>query len=125
MSVRKWFENDAVDKWGTILMLILLVVFIGPSVVGKVLDAPTTWHVALVVVWVFIVAVYGHSVYRRHVSGADVPTPSRVAPEAVPASDVADAVASTATRMAAVKRLRELHPGLGLAEAAHLVDRSG
>jgi ribosomal protein L7/L12 len=125
MSVRKRFENDAVDKWGTIVMLVLLIVVIGPSVIEKVLEAPTTWHVTLIAIWVFMVAVYGHSVYRRKVSGRDVPTPPTVAPDAVPTSDVDDAVASTSTRVAAVKKLRELHPGLGLGDAVHLVDRSG
>jgi hypothetical protein len=124
MGARKWYENDAIEKWGSIVMLVLLVVFIGPSVVGNVVEEPTTWHVALVVIWVFAAAGCGHSVYRRKAFGPDLPTPPRIAPDTVPASDVTDVVASTETRVSAVKKLRELHPGLGLADAAHLVDRS-
>ncbi|MBM7415489.1 MULTISPECIES: hypothetical protein [Nocardiaceae] len=87
------------------------------------LEEPTAWHVTLVVVWVFAVAVLAYFTFRERFFHRDVPPP-RVAPDVVPASDVADAVDSTATRVAAVKKLREAHPGLGLGDAAILVDRS-
>lgn len=123
MSARKWYENDEIEKWGQIVLLVWTAVFVGPSLIGDMLEEPTAWHVTLVVIWVVAVAVLAYFAVRERFFGPHAPTPPRVAPDTVPASDVADAVTSTATRVAAVKKLRELHPGLGLADAVHLVDR--
>ncbi|WFR71321.1 ribosomal protein L7/L12 [Prescottella defluvii] len=46
----------------------------------------------------------------------------RVAPADVPVEDVRAAIAATSDRIPAIKRLREMHPGLGLRDAKDLVE---
>lgn len=57
---------------------------------------------------------------RRRLSSAPAP----VNPADVPDADVRAAIASSDGRVAAVKSLRERHPGLGLIAATALVDAS-
>ncbi|MFC9789952.1 hypothetical protein [Rhodococcus sp. NPDC127528] len=60
--------------------------------------------------------------WRSNRRGRSLSAPTPVDPAAVPAVDIHAAIASTDGRVAAVKALRERHPGLGLGAAAALID---
>lgn len=118
MAARKWYDNDTAHRRAGIVMVGALIV-LGPGAIGDMVEDPTLWTVALVVIWTTAVAVYGYALVRRRF----VPTSRRaVDTETVPDNDVTTAIADTTSRVAAVKRLREMHPGLSLGDAAHLVD---
>ncbi|WP_315771042.1 hypothetical protein [Rhodococcoides kroppenstedtii] len=121
MAARKWYDNEAIDKWGTVVMVVALAIIGGPTI-GNAIDDPTAWNVTLVVIWVAALASYATSMLRRRSRTGKTETRGAVDPAAVPVSDVTTAIADTTSRVTAVKRLREMHPGLSLGDAAHLVD---
>ncbi|OZF07695.1 hypothetical protein CH300_05920 [Rhodococcus sp. 15-1154-1] len=118
MGTRRWFDNTFADTWGPVLMLVLLAV-IGPGVIDSAVDERTGWKIFLVVVWALLVVVQVTELIRRRTHH---PSTQRAEPTTIPVDDVTDAISSAPSRVQAVKLLRERHPGLGLKEAADLVD---
>ncbi|MBM4509631.1 hypothetical protein GS421_11250 [Rhodococcus hoagii] len=52
-----------------------------------------------------------------------VRVPAKVSPAEVALADVSAAIASSSGRIDAIRRLRQMYPGLGLLDAKELVDR--
>ncbi|MBM4538969.1 hypothetical protein GS463_07565 [Rhodococcus hoagii] len=52
-----------------------------------------------------------------------VRVPAKVSPAEVALADVSAAIASSSGRIGAIRRLRQMYPGLGLLDAKELVDR--
>ncbi|MGB7237459.1 MAG: hypothetical protein WBD41_15955 [Rhodococcus sp. (in: high G+C Gram-positive bacteria)] len=118
MAKRKWYDNEFLNKWGWVLLVGCWAVLAGPDVVESVINDPSAWDIAKALAWLLaIVAVATSNVRRR-------PLPERIDPATVPSDDVAGAIADTPSRVGAVKLLRERNPGLGLKDAADLVDAS-
>lgn len=114
---------ERAERWvGASVLLALLV--LGPSTVGAVVAGPTAWDWVRLVAWVFAVLGFGLttvSAWRnRNTSPVAV---VRVSPAEIPVEDVRAAIAATSDRIPAIKRLREVHPGLGLRDAKELVER--
>ncbi|OZD58406.1 hypothetical protein CH263_24400 [Rhodococcus sp. 06-1059B-a] len=118
MGTRRWFDNTFADTWGPVLMLALLAV-IGPGVIDSALDERSPWQIFLVLAWALLVVVQVTELIRRRTHH---PSTQRVDTATIPVDDVADAISEAPSRVKAVKLLRERHPGLGLKEAADLVD---
>ncbi|MFC7962825.1 hypothetical protein [Rhodococcoides kroppenstedtii] len=121
MAAPKWYDNDAIDKWGTVVMLVSIAI-IGAPTIGNAIDDPTAWNVTVVVIWFAALATFAVSLLQRRTRAGNTESRAAVDAETVPDSDVAAAIDATTSRVAAVKRLREMHPGLSLVDAAHLVD---
>ena len=118
MAKRKWYDNESLDNWGWLLLVGCWAVLAGPDVVQSVLNDPSAWDIAKAAAWLLAIVVVATGNTRRS------PAPQRIDPATVPTSDVADAVADAPSRIGAVKLLRERNPGLGLKDAADLVDAS-
>ena len=121
MAARKWYDNDTIDKWGTVVMLVSIAI-IGAPTIGNAIDDPSAWNITVVVIWFAALATFAVSLLRRRGRTGNTGSRAAVDPAAVPDSDVTTAIADTTSRVAAVKRLRGMHPGLSLGDAAHLVD---
>ena len=118
MSKRKWYDNEFLNKWGWVLLVGCWAVLAGPDVVESVINDPSVWDIAKALAWLLAIAVVATSSLRQS------PQPQRIDPATVPSTDVAGAIADTPSRVGAVKLLRERNPGLGLKDAADLVDAS-
>jgi ribosomal protein L7/L12 len=104
------------------MALMMLLIFLGRDTVTDAVDDPSAWNVSIAAVWILAVVVYAATtVYQwrtRHRQDPEKCTgPVEVSDDAV-----AHSIASTPNRIAAIKTLREHHPGLGLREAAELID---
>ena len=124
MAVR-WYESERLDRWYFTVASVLLIVVIGPSQVGAVTSSPSAWDCVVFGIWV--VAAVGSVVFAiRHWRNRNTPTQSSLAgsidPADIPVADVQSAVSSHTQRISAIKMLREQHRGLGLKDAADLVD---
>jgi len=102
--------------------MMVLLIFLGRDTVTDAVDDPSSWNVSIAAVWIFAVVVYAATtVYQwrtRH-----RPEPEKwTGPLDVFADDAAHAVATTTTRIDAIKTLRQRNPGLGLRDAADLID---
>lgn len=118
MAKRKWYDNEFLDKWGWVLLVGGWAVLAGPDVVESLINDPSVWDIAKAAAWLLAIVIVATGNTRRS------PAPQRIDPATVPSSDVADAVADAPSRIGAVKLLRERNPGLGLKDAADLVDAS-
>lgn len=119
MAHREWYEHPAIATWGKPALLLILVVLIGPGLIGDAASDPSAWNVIKLGVGILAVTVFLLSFLSRWGRFESL---GSVDPEDVPQSDVVDALASTSSRVAAIKALREKHPGLGLADAVNLVE---
>lgn len=118
MAKRKWYDNEFLNKWGWVLLVGCWAVLAGPDVVESVLNDPSAWDIAKAAAWLLAIVIVATGNTRRS------PVPQRIDPATVPSSDVAGAIADAPSRIGAVKLLRERNPGLGLKDAADLVDAS-
>lgn len=123
MSKRVWYDNDSLDKWVGGALLVALA-FSGPGVIMDAVYRSSLWHSVVLLAW--IVAVTGLVMSallrwsrRRNTAAVSV---ERRDPDTVPTEAVKDAIASSPSRIAAVKLLRERVPGLRLGDAAYLID---
>ncbi|GAB2648590.1 ribosomal protein L7/L12 [Prescottella soli] len=119
----RWLESERVERWVGTLILAWLVVLAGPSAVDRVTSEPSAWDWVSLGIWVYAVlsfAVTTVSAWRHR--NEPRTTAARVSPADVPVEDVRAAIAATSERIPAIKRLREMHPGLGLRDAKDLVE---
>lgn len=123
MPEPRWYRRVLTRRpWGAQLLMIALLIVLGRDTVTDAVDDPSSWNVSIATVWIFAVVVYATTtVYEwrtRH-----RPEPEKwTGPLDVFANDAAHAVATTATRIDAIKTLRQRNPGLGLRDAAELID---
>lgn len=111
-----------VERWARTAMLIAAVVLF-PSAVRAVVVNPSLGNwltVALAVIVVVGSTVSALSAWRNRNT---VQVPAKVSPAEVALADVSAAIASSSGRIDAIRRLRQMYPGLGLLDAKELVDR--
>ncbi|BCN58967.1 hypothetical protein [Prescottella equi] len=111
-----------VERWARTAMLIAAVVLF-PSAVRAVVVNPSLGNwltVALAVIVVGGSTVSALSAWRHRNT---VRVPAKVSPAEVALPDVSAAIASSSGRIDAIRRLRQMYPGLGLLDAKELVDR--
>lgn len=95
--------------WFIVVSISLAILFVSAI-------AERSWQTLAVVV--LFAAILAEQKWRPFVT-ASVP---RIEPEDVPAEDVSAAVAASQDRIAAIRTLREMHPGLNLVDAKNLVE---
>ncbi|MBY6536017.1 hypothetical protein HQ343_15925 [Rhodococcus sp. BP-154] len=120
MKSQRWFESRRIELWLSAIVLVCLVGGVGPSVVGAVVSVGAPWNWFKLAVWACVVVGFVHTFVKawrgRQSPGAVLPDPD------VSVADVERIVSSEPNRVAAVKALRQQHPGLKLKDAADLVD---
>lgn len=117
-------ESEGLQRWAATFVAVWFAVLVLPPRVGSAVDHPTVWRWIVVVALVVGVVAFGYDAFsrwRRHLTGQE-PERFFVAPEEVPVANVEAVIASTDDRLAAIRALREQHPGLGLKAAADLID---
>ncbi|NMM85935.1 hypothetical protein B2J88_16440 [Rhodococcus sp. SRB_17] len=120
----RWYESRRAERWMHTVTLAALLV-LGPSTIDAVISEHTVWNWVRLSAWVF--ATVGFAI-RTVQSWKNMPNPrnsrltSTVDPSGIPIEDVRKAIASTDSRIPAVKALREQYNGLGLKDAAELID---
>jgi hypothetical protein len=126
LMTARWYESERLDRWYNTVGFVVLIAVIGPWVIGDMTSTSRSgWDWAQLGIWV--VAVVGFAVFTvRHWRNRNKPVRSSlvgwVDPADVPVEDVQAAITLTPTRIAAIKSLREQHRGLGLKDAADVVD---
>lgn len=119
-----WLDREPVQRWLGTLFLAWLVILVGPSAIDRATSEPSAWDW----VWlgIFLIALAGSAVgvvsawRNRNTPAVEV---ARVTPEEVAVPDVLAAIASSSGRIDAIKRLRQIYPGLGLRDAKELVEK--
>lgn len=123
MSEPRWYRRVLTRRpWGAQLLMMVLLIFLGRDTVTDAVDDPSSWNVSIAAVWIVAVVVYAATtVYQWRTRHRQEPEKC-TGPVEVSDDAVAHSIASTPNRIAAIKTLREHHPGLGLREAAELID---
>ena len=121
--VLRWLDREPVQRWLGTLFLAWLVVLVGPSAIDRATSEPSAWD------WVWL-GIFGSALAVSVVSTIlawrnrnTVRVPAKVSPAEVALADVSAAIASSSGRIDAIRRLRQMYPGLGLLDAKELVDR--
>ncbi|MDH6678838.1 hypothetical protein M2284_003051 [Rhodococcus sp. LBL1] len=118
----RWLESERVERWVATSVLVALVV-LGPSIIDRVTSEPSVWDWVSLGIWVYAVLSFGVTTVSAWRNRNEPRIEAvRVAPADVPVEDVRAAIAATSDRIPAIKRLREMHPGLGLRDAKDLVE---
>lgn len=119
MKNQRWIGSSRFELWLSAVTLVCLVGAVGRSVVGDVVSVQSPWNWAMLVVWVCVVISFVHTFVRgwrdRNSSEVALPDPN------VSVADAERIVLNEPNRVAAVKALRQQHPGLNLENAADLV----
>ena len=106
---------------------VFLTIIIAPHIVAGFIDGPSWWHWVLLGLLAVVVAGFPSELARtwrhRHQPPDRGPLISTLTMAEVDDADVDAVIAHTSGRVPAVKALRERYPGLGLADAAKIVDR--
>lgn len=119
MKSTTWYQR--IERWEPLILSIVLIA-VGISIVSRVATDPSGWDWVMFCLWlVAVLSSGGAAIARRRHLGSWLTKPVPTTGE-VPVSDVQAAVESTDNRIAAIKVLRELHPGLNLMAAAGLVN---
>ena len=118
----RWLDREPVQRWLGTLFLAWLVVLVGPSAIDRATSEPSAWD------WVWL-GIFGSALAVSVVSTilawrnrTTVRVPAKVSPAEVAPPDVSAAIASSSGRIDAIRRLRQMYPGLGLLDAKELVD---
>ncbi|OYD61345.1 hypothetical protein BDB13_6317 [Rhodococcus sp. OK302] len=124
MSAR-WYESERLERWSYTVGAILLIL-LGPGNISDVTSASRSGR-DWVDLGIWAIATVGFVVFAvRHWRNRNKPVRSSLVgwidPADVPVGDVQAAIAVTSNRIAAIKSLREQHSGLGLNDAADMVD---
>ncbi|AVP68636.1 hypothetical protein C7H75_12215 [Prescottella equi] len=121
--VLRWLDREPVQRWLGTLFLAWLVVLVGPSAIDRATSEPSAWD------WVWL-GIFGSALAVSVVSTIlawrnrnTVRVPAKVSPAEVALPDVSAAIASSSGRIDAIRRLRQMYPGLGLLDAKELVAR--
>lgn len=123
MSERRFPRPSLTRRpWGAQAAMVALLIVIGSSNVPDAVADPTRFNIFMAVLWVFAVAVYATSALREWRTGHRMQPEIQTGPVEVSDDAVAHSIASTPNRIAAIKTLREHNPGLGLRDAADLID---
>ena len=124
MSTAHGHENHRFGRWGPAVQAVVLLIVAGP-LVADVVDGPSLWNLAFVAAWTSAAVALGRVLvrdYRRARRTNSTVQVRPIAPGEVPPSDVYQVVATTHSRTDAIELLRQRHPGLGLIDAANLVN---
>jgi hypothetical protein len=111
-------------RWGLLVQVAFLVVLAGPLMVAFV-SGPSLWSLIWAAAWVSAAVAVGRQAmheYRRVRRTNSAVAVRPVQSWEVPRADVFEAVSSTRSRGDAIEALRQRHPGLGLVDAANLVN---
>lgn len=118
MTKRGWWARiNAALPW----LLVVSIAVLGPRIVGDAFGDRSIGHWCLFVLWLFALA---GGAWAINAGRGKAGTGALIPPAEVPAAAVTAAIAATHSRVAAVKALRQGHPGLGLKDAVHLVDEA-
>lgn len=112
------------EPWWPFVLLLFFGFLAGPGYVRDAVTDSSAWHWFKFGVWVFVMASLAWTCVGQLRRRGRTPVPPTMAPEAVPAADIDEAIATTPDRISAIKALREQHTGLGLRDAVHLIDRN-
>lgn len=116
-----------VHRWTPVMSSVFLTVIVTPYIITGFIDGPSWWHWVLLALLAFVVMGFPAELARTWRHRHEPPDPGPLI-STLTMSEVDDAVvdaviAQTSGRVPAVKALREKYPGLGLADAARIVDR--
>ncbi|OZC83460.1 hypothetical protein CH282_16040 [Rhodococcus sp. 06-418-1B] len=124
MTERAWYDNPTLDKRSRAITVLVLAIS-APRVFSDFASQRSPWHIFVGVVWVLAaLGVVASALlwWSRRSNTHAVTCVERIDPATVPTADVTRVIASTPTRISAIKQLREHFPGLRLGDAAHLID---
>ncbi|MFD0839873.1 hypothetical protein [Williamsia serinedens] len=126
MSSRRGFRQRAavvwLRRWRFPAFVVVLAIFLGPGVIADLGSTSSIWD------WTglgcLVLLVVGLPLFIRDAlrDGRAEMTPVRLDPAEVSPGAIHQAISRTSDRVSAVRLLREAHPGLGLRDAAELVD---
>ena len=119
-----WLDREPVQRWLGTLFLAWLVILVGPSAIDRATSDPSVWDSVWLGIFLIALAVSVVSTVRAWRNRDTVRSvPAKVSPAEVAVPDVLAAIASSSGRIDAIKRLRQMYPGLGLLDAKELVER--
>ena len=110
-------------RWRFPIFVAVLAIVLGPGVMRSLGSSSSVWD------WIgagcLATLIVGLPLFVRDALRGDRPqaTPERLEPTDVPDAAVQQSVSRSDDRISAIRDLREAHPGLGLKDAAELVDR--
>ncbi|NKS53356.1 hypothetical protein GS500_09500 [Rhodococcus hoagii] len=119
----RWLDREPVQRWLGTLFLAWLVVLVGPSAIDGATSEPSAWDWVWLGMFGSALAVSAVSTILAWRNRNTVRVPAKVSPAEVALADVSAAIASSSGRIDAIRRLRQMYPGLGLLDAKELVDR--
>ncbi len=119
----RWLDREPVQRWLGTLFLAWLVVLVGPSAIDRATSEPSAWDWVWLGMFGSALAVSAVSTILAWRNRNTVRVPAKVSPAEVALPDVSAAIASSSGRIDAIRRLRQMYPGLGLLDAKELVDR--
>ena len=121
----RWYTSRRIERWIRTFIVTGFVIILGPLYVGQVISDPTTWNWVALAVWAactISIAFGTAQTWKNRNNPRSSRLTSTVDPSEIPIEDVRKAIASTDSRIPAVKALREQHNGLGLKDAAELIN---
>ncbi|MCJ0904490.1 hypothetical protein [Rhodococcus sp. ARC_M6] len=121
----RWSTSERVDRWIRTGIVAGFVIILGPLYVGQVISDPTTGNWVVLAVWAactISIAFGTAQSWKNRNNPRNSRLTSTIDPSKIPVDDVRKAIASTDSRIPAVKALREQHIRLGLKDAADLID---
>jgi hypothetical protein len=104
--------------------VVFLLIFAGP-LIAAILSGPSLWNLALLAAWISAAVAVVRTLVRdyKRLRRTNSNNPVRpMEPSDVPRAEVFRAVSATRSRADAIEALRQRHPGLGLVDAANLVN---
>ncbi|ORL79071.1 hypothetical protein [Prescottella equi] len=120
----RWLDREPVQRWLGTLFLAWVVILVGPSAIDRATSEPSAWDWVWLCIFGFALAgsaVGVVSAWRnRNTPAVEV---ARVTPAEIPDVDVRTATEGIVARISAIKRLRQMFPGLGLRDTKDCVDR--
>jgi len=122
--VLRWLDREPVQRWLGTIFLAWLVVLVGPSVIDRATSDASAWDWVWLGIFGVALAVSVVSTVRAWRNRTTVrPLPAKVSPAEIAVPDVLAAIASSSGRIDAIRRLRQMYPGLGLLDAKVLVEK--
>ena len=119
---------EVLRRWGQTIFQTGAVAIYGPIFIAQVISAPSVWHWSLVIVWALLAIGLPFTIrstwrHRHEPMGRGILAPSTIPLTDIDESVVREAIDRNDSRVLAVKAVREAYPGLGLRDAADVVDR--
>ncbi|MFJ6095187.1 hypothetical protein [Williamsia muralis] len=119
----RWYDSDwfkTLERWWDVASSVL-VMACGPYIIGSVIADSSALNWFNTILWAIVATWIAWSAFSSWRTRNDTPR-VHTSPTDVPLRDVQRIVDSEPEKVPAVKALREIYPGLGLIDAAHLID---